>query len=48
MTCLGMEYFCFKGDGLWDSRDEDLIAQAATRAGAAGPGAAARRAWTAR
>ena len=28
MTCLGMEYFCFKGDGLWDSRDEDLIAQA--------------------
>ncbi|MEO8199511.1 MAG: NAD(P)/FAD-dependent oxidoreductase [Gemmatimonadota bacterium] len=29
MTCLGMEYFCFKGDGLWDSKDEDLIAQAA-------------------
>jgi protoporphyrinogen oxidase len=29
MTCLGMEYFCFKGDGLWESRDEDLIAQAA-------------------
>lgn len=28
-TCLGMEYFCFKGDGLWESRDEDLIAQAA-------------------
>jgi protoporphyrinogen oxidase len=28
-TCLGMEYFCFKGDGLWDSRDEDLIALAA-------------------
>jgi protoporphyrinogen oxidase len=28
-TCLGMEYFCFKGDGLWDSSDADLIAQAA-------------------
>jgi protoporphyrinogen oxidase len=30
MTCLGMEYFCFKGDGLWESRDEDLVAQAAS------------------
>ena len=28
-TCLGMEYFCFRGDGLWESKDEDLIAQAA-------------------
>ena len=27
-TCLGLEYFCFKGDGLWDSTDEALIAQA--------------------
>jgi protoporphyrinogen oxidase len=27
-TCLGMEYFCFKGDGLWCSSDEDLIALA--------------------
>ena len=27
-TCLGMEYFCFKGDGLWDSSDADLVAQA--------------------
>ncbi|MBA2260855.1 MAG: NAD(P)/FAD-dependent oxidoreductase [Acidobacteria bacterium] len=27
-TCLGLEYFCFKGDGLWESRDADLIAQA--------------------
>ena len=27
-TCLGMEYFCFKGDGLWDSPDETLIRQA--------------------
>ena len=29
MTCLGMEYFCFEGDGLWASKDSDLIAQAA-------------------
>jgi protoporphyrinogen oxidase len=27
-TCLGMEYFCFKGDGLWESSDVELIAQA--------------------
>jgi protoporphyrinogen oxidase len=27
-TCLGLEYFCFKGDGLWESSDADLIAQA--------------------
>jgi protoporphyrinogen oxidase len=27
-TCLGLEYFCFEGDGLWSSRDEDLIALA--------------------
>ncbi len=23
--CYGLEYFCFEGDGLWISRDEDLI-----------------------
>ena len=27
-TCLGLEYFCFEGDGLWTSSDADLIAQA--------------------
>ncbi|MEO5800819.1 MAG: NAD(P)/FAD-dependent oxidoreductase [Gemmatimonadales bacterium] len=27
-TCLGMEYFCFQGDGLWESSDADLIALA--------------------
>ena len=27
-TCLGMEYFCFEGDGLWNSPDEELIALA--------------------
>ncbi|PWB78839.1 MAG: FAD-dependent oxidoreductase [Methylocystaceae bacterium] len=24
-TCLGLEYFCFEGDGLWASSDVDLI-----------------------
>lgn len=24
-TCLGLEYFCFEGDGLWNSDDEALI-----------------------
>jgi protoporphyrinogen oxidase len=24
-TCLGLEYFVFEGDGLWTSKDEDLI-----------------------
>jgi protoporphyrinogen oxidase len=23
--CYGMEYFCFEGDGLWTTHDEDLI-----------------------
>jgi len=27
-TCLGLEYFCFEGDGLWTSTDADLIALA--------------------
>ncbi len=29
-TCLGLEYFCFEGDGLWTSSDEELV-QLATR-----------------
>lgn len=24
-TCLGLEYFCFEGDGLWSAKDGDLI-----------------------
>jgi protoporphyrinogen oxidase len=27
-ACLGLEYFCFEGDGAWAARDEDLIALA--------------------
>ena len=25
IACVGLEYFCFEGDGLWSSSDEDLI-----------------------
>ena len=28
MSCLGLEYFCFEGDNLWDASDSDLIALA--------------------
>ena len=27
-TCLGLEYFCFEGDGLWTTPDAELIALA--------------------
>jgi len=26
VACVGLEYFCFEGDGLWASTDEDLVA----------------------
>ncbi|MGC1557043.1 MAG: FAD-dependent oxidoreductase, partial [Methylovirgula sp.] len=35
-TCLGLEYFCFEGDGLWASPDEDLIALAKDEIGSIG------------
>jgi protoporphyrinogen oxidase len=28
LACVGLEYFCFEGDGLWASSDEDLVALA--------------------
>jgi protoporphyrinogen oxidase len=28
MSCLGLEYFCFEGDGLWNAPDQELIALA--------------------
>jgi protoporphyrinogen oxidase len=28
MSCLGLEYFCFEGDGLWSAPDVELIALA--------------------
>ncbi len=24
-TCLGLEYFCFEGDGLWEASNEELV-----------------------
>jgi protoporphyrinogen oxidase len=28
LACVGLEYFCFEGDGLWSASDDDLIALA--------------------
>ncbi|GAC1437959.1 MAG: NAD(P)/FAD-dependent oxidoreductase [Sediminibacterium sp.] len=36
MACYGLEYFCFEGDGLWTSKDEDLIALAKKEIGQIG------------
>jgi len=35
-TCLGLEYFCFEGDGLWTSSDADLVALATRELGELG------------
>ncbi|MGI9188803.1 MAG: NAD(P)/FAD-dependent oxidoreductase [Longimicrobiaceae bacterium] len=35
-TCLGLEYFCFEGDGLWSSADEELLALARKEIGELG------------
>jgi protoporphyrinogen oxidase len=35
-TCLGLEYFCFEGDGLWSSSDADLVALAKAEIGKIG------------
>ena len=35
-TCLGLEYFCFEGDGLWSSADADLVALATRELGELG------------
>ncbi len=34
--CLGLEYFCFEGDGLWNAPDEELIARATREIGEIG------------
>jgi len=36
MSCLGLEYFCFEGDGLWNAADSDLIALAKAEVGRIG------------
>ncbi len=41
MSCLGLEYFCFEGDGLWNAPDRDLIELAkkeVSQIGLVGPG----------
>jgi protoporphyrinogen oxidase len=35
-TCLGMEYFCFEGDGLWAAKDAELVALATKELGQLG------------
>jgi protoporphyrinogen oxidase len=35
-TCLGLEYFCFEGDGLWASSDQDLVERARKELGQLG------------
>ena len=35
-TCIGMEYFCFKGDGLWSTSDDELIELAKSELGQLG------------
>jgi protoporphyrinogen oxidase len=41
LACYGLEYFCFEGDGMWNSSDAELIALAErelTKIGLAEPG----------
>jgi protoporphyrinogen oxidase len=35
-TCLGLEYFCFEGDGLWTMEDEELVKLATNELGILG------------
>jgi protoporphyrinogen oxidase len=35
-TCLGLEYFCFEGDGLWTTPDEELVKLATKELGMLG------------
>jgi len=41
-TCVGMEYFCFQGDELWNASDVDLVARATRELAAIGLAAADR------
>ena len=46
LACVGLEYFCFEGDGLWATSDDDLIALATREMAALGlcdPAAVDRR-----
>ncbi len=35
-TCVGMEYFCFEGDALWNAGDDELVARATRELAAIG------------
>jgi protoporphyrinogen oxidase len=41
LTCYGLEYFCFEGDGLWNSSDSDLVKLATQELEKIGLGSAA-------
>ena len=41
-TCVGLEYFCFEGDALWNAGDDELIARATRELDAIGLADAAR------
>lgn len=36
LACVGLEYFCFEGDGLWNSSDDDLVKLASKEMGKLG------------
>jgi len=36
VACVGLEYFCFEGDGLWSMSDDDLVALATKEMGILG------------
>ena len=36
LACVGLEYFCFEGDGLWSMADDDLVALATKEMGILG------------
>jgi protoporphyrinogen oxidase len=48
--CLGLEYFCFAGDDLWQTSDEELVALATRELDALGlvPASAVERGWVVR
>ncbi len=46
-SCLGFEYFCDRGDDVWDASDEDLVALAFEDLGKLGFASDARRLMTA-
>ena len=41
-TCVGLEYFCFEGDALWNAADPELVARATRELEAIGLAPAAR------